>query len=346
MNRLPAKLGGVPAHVTIADVAKRAGVSVGTVSRVLNNAENCGMDVRLRVREAIDALGYTPNHAARSLKRRLTMQVALVVPDLANPVYTQMAVGVQGEAAAAGYHLTLVNSGGDWAEERLALQGLEERQVDGAIFCSLKVTQGFIRSVTVHAGSVCVIGGLPLDCPVDNVRLDSVRGAELAVEHLLGSGRRTVAFINGTSGTVPHDTRNRGYRQALAEAGIEYDGRLVASGDFTMVSGYEAVDRLRAQGLEFDALFCANDTMALGAMRRLQELKIAVPEQVAVVGMDDIEAARMSTPTLTTVSLLARERGRIACEMLLRRLTGEAGAEAEKVTVLPKLIRRESSATQ
>lgn len=344
MNRLPANKGGRPTPVTIADVARRAGVSVGTVSRVLNNAENCGMELRLRVREAMDALGYTPNHAARSLKRRLTMQFALVVPDLANPVYTQMAVGVQGEAAAAGYHLTLVNSGGDWAEERLALQSLEERQVDGAIFCSLNVTQSFMRSVTEHAGSVCVIGDLPLECPVDNVRLDSVGGAELAVEHLLGSGRRNVAFINGTAGTVPHVNRDRGYRQALAKAGIEFDERLVASGDFSMAGGYAAVDRLRAGGREFDALFCANDTMALGAMRRLQELRIAVPNQVAVVGMDDIEAARMSTPTLTTVSLLARERGRIACELLLRRLSGDAGGEAEKITVLPKLIRRESTA--
>lgn len=345
MNKQPIRKGGPGTSVTIADVAKRAGVSVGTVSRVLNNAENCGVEVRLRVREAMNALGYTPNHAARSLKRRLTMQIALVVPDLANPVYTQMAVGVQGEAAAAGYHLTLVNSGGDWAEERLALQSLEERQVDGAILCSLKVTQSFMRSVTEHAGNVCVIGRLPLDCPADNVRLDSVRGAELGVEHLLNSGHRTVAFINGTPGTVPQDTRDRGYRQALAKAGIEFDGRLVANGDFTMSGGYEAVDLLRIESGEFDALFCANDTMALGAMRRLQELNIAVPEQVSVLGMDDIEAARMSTPTLTTVSLLARERGRIACELLLRRLAGEAGTEAEKIVVLPKLIRRESTAT-
>ncbi len=331
-------------HVTIADVAERAGVSIGTVSRVLNNVENTGADVRLRVRGAVEALGYVPNHAARSLKRRLTMQVALVVPDLGNPVYAQMAVGVQREAAAAGYHLTLVSSGGDWGEERLALQSLEERQVDGAIFCSLNVTQNLVRSVAEHASSICVIGALPLDCPVDNVRLDSVRGAELAVEHLVGSGRRRIAFVNGTAGTVPHEVRDQGYRQALARAGIAHDGRLVASGDFTMAGGYAAVDRLLAAGAAFDALFCANDTMALGAMRRLQESEVSVPQHVAVVGMDDIEAARMSTPTLTTVSLLARERGRIACELLLRRLSGGAAGEPEKITVLPKLIQRESSA--
>ncbi|MFN2323826.1 MAG: LacI family DNA-binding transcriptional regulator [Trueperaceae bacterium] len=331
-------------HVTIADVAKRAGVSIGTVSRVLNNVENTGADVRLRVRGAVEALGYVPNHAARSLKRRLTMQIALVVPDLTNPVYAQMAVGVQREAAAAGYHLTLVSSGGDWAEERLALQSVEERQVDGAIVCSLTVTPSLVRAVAAHARSVCVIGGLPLDCPVDNVRLDSVRGAELAVEHLVATGRRRIAFVNGTSGTVPHDVRDHGYRQALARAGIAYDERWVARGDFTMAGGYEAVDRLLTTQVAFDALFCANDAMALGAMRRLQESRVSVPRQVAVVGMDDIEAARMSTPTLTTVSLLARERGRIACELLLRRLSGGAVGEPEKITVLPKLITRESSA--
>ncbi len=331
-------------HVTIADVAERAGVSVGTVSRVLNNVENTGADVRLRVRGAVEALGYVPNHAARSLKRRLTMQIALVVPDLGNPVYAQMAVGVQREAAASGYHLTLVSSGGDWSEERLALQSLEERQVDGAIVCSLNVTQNLVRSVAEHASSICVIGALPLDCPVDNVRLDSVRGAELAVEHLVGSGRRRVGFVNGTPGTVPHEVRDRGYRQALARAGIAYDERWVASGDFTMTGGYEAVDRLLDTRVPFEALFCANDMMALGAMRRLQESGVSVPRQVAVVGMDDIEAARMSTPTLTTVSLLARERGRIAGELLLRRLSGGGAGEPQKVTVLPKLITRESSA--
>ncbi|HZJ09502.1 MAG TPA: LacI family DNA-binding transcriptional regulator [Trueperaceae bacterium] len=332
------------ATVTISAVAKHAGVSVGTVSRVLNNADNIGSDVRLRVRKAMDALGYVPNHAARSLKRRLTRQIALVVPDLANPVYTQMAVGVQREAAASGYHLTLVNSGGDWAEERLALQSLEERQVDGAILCSLRVTPGFIRSVTSHADRVCVIGGLPLDCPVDNVRLDSVRGAELAVAHLLASGRSKIAFMNGTVGTVPFDARARGYRSALEQAGVEFDGRLVVSGDFTMAGGYGAVDLLRDQGAGFDGLLCANDAMALGAMRRLQELGVDVPADVAVVGMDDIEAARMSTPTLTTVALLARERGRIACELLLRRLGDGSAGEPEKITVLPKLIERESTA--
>ena len=342
MNRPHAKP-HVP-HVTIADVAKRAGVSIGTVSRVLNNVENCGMDVRVRVRGAVEALGYVPNHAARSLKRQLTMQLALVVPDLTNPVYAQMAVGVQREAAAAGYHLTLVSSGGDWSEERFALQSLAERQVDGAIVCSLHVTPSLVRAVAEHAGSICVIGGLPLECPVDNVRLDSLRGVALAVEHLVASGRRRIAFVNGTSGTVPHEVRDRGYRHALTEADLAVDERLVARGDFTMAGGYEAVDALMATGVAFDALFCANDMMALGAMRRLQELGTSVPRQVAVVGMDDIEAARMSTPTLTTVSLLARERGRIACELLLRRLSGAATAGPEKVTVVPKLIQRESSA--
>lgn len=328
---------------TIAAVAKRAGVSVGTVSRVLNNAENTGLEVRLRVRKAMDELGYVPNHAARSLKRDLTMQIALVVPDLANPVYTQMAIGAQREAAASGYHVTLVNSGGDWTEERLALQSVEERQVDGAILCSLHVSPAFVKAVADHAERVCVVGGLPLDCPVDNVRLDSVKGAELAVLHLAETGRRRIAFMNGTIGTVPYDARERGFRGAMARAELELDESLLTIGDFTMIGGYEAVDRLRGAA-PFDGLLCANDAMALGAMRRLLELGVPVPQDVGVVGMDDIEAARMITPTLTTVALLARERGRLACEALMRRLHAGGSAEPEKITVLPRLIRRESTA--
>lgn len=343
MTNVPTGSARGRSRVTIADVARHAGVSVGTVSRVINGAENCGVDVRVRVRDAIDALGYVPNHYARSLKRQLTMQIALVVPDLANPVYTQMAVGVQREAAAAGYYLTLVNSGGDWSEERLAMQSLEERQVDGVILCSLQITPSLVKMVASHAGSMSVIGGIPWDCPVDNVRLDSQRGAEIAVEHLLDRGRTAIAFINGTTRTMPHDARARGYRQALERAGIEYRADLVVNADFTMVSGYEAFGILRERGVAFDGLYCANDAMALGALRHVQEIGITVPEGLALVGMDDIEAARMSTPTLTTVSLLAQERGRIACELLLRRLSGDAPKEPQKVTVVPRLIRRESS---
>lgn len=344
MNDAAATGAGRRRRVTISDVADHAGVSVGTVSRVLNQAENCGLDVRRRVRESIEALGYVPNYAARSLKRDLTTQIGLVVPDLANPVYSQMVVGVQHEAAAAGYHLNVTNSGGTWSEERLALQSLEERQVDGVILCSLQMTPSVVRAVEAHADAVCVIGGLPMESPVDNVRLDSETGAALAVQHLLDGGRERVAFLNGTVGTTPHASRDRGYRRALRDADIEYDERLVALADFTMAGGYEGMRDLWERGTDFGGLLCANDAMALGALRYLQERGVAVPERLGVVGMDDIEAARMSTPTLTTVTSLARERGRIACQLLLARLTSEEDRDPEKITVTPKLILRESSA--
>lgn len=333
-----------PRRVTISDVAQHAGVSVGTVSRVLNRAENCGLDVRRRVRESIEALGYVPNHAARSLKRDLTTQIGLVVPDLANPIYSQMVVGVQREAAAAGYQLDVSNSAGAWSEERLALQSLEERQVDGVILCSLRITPSLVRAIEAHAGAVCVIGGLPLESPVDNVRLDSETGAALAVQHLLSSGRERIAFLNGSEGTTPSTSRDRGYRRALRNTGIPYDEEIVARSDFTMAGGYEGIRELWERGRAIDGLLCANDAMALGALRYLQEHGIAVPEHLGVVGMDDIEAARMSTPTLTTVTSLARERGRIACQLLLRRLRNSGAGAPEKVTVTPKLILRESSA--
>ncbi len=329
-------------RATIVDVATRAGVSIGTVSRVVNT--QAGPEAtRRRVLDAIADLDYVPNHVARSLKRRSTEQIALVVPDIANPVYVAMAKTIQRQAKERGFRLSLMSANDDPGGEEFALDSLEQMRVDGLIICSLKPTRKLVERLERVRGRVCVVGSVPEEARVDNVRVDSTGGAQEAVQHLLDSGRRRIGFINGAPGTVPAGTRSLGYRRALEENGLRVDEALIVNGEFSMAGGYRSVDRLLAGHDELDAIFCANDVIAFGAMRRLRELGIGVPSQVALVGMDDIDLAKISTPTLSTVSLLAEERGRLAAEMLLERLLGGAAEEPRKVTVTPRLIVRESS---
>jgi LacI family transcriptional regulator len=330
-------------RVTIVDVARRAGVSIGTVSRVLNNA-SCAAATRERVKEAVASLNYVPNHAAQSLKRQTTEQIALVIPDIANPVYVAMSKAVQQTAKSRGYRLVLVSTDENASEEEHALRSLEQRHADGLILCSLKPNPKLLKLVTHARQNVCVIGYLPDEAPVDNVRVDSASGAAMAVQHLIDQGRSRIGFINGTAGTVPAASRSRGFERALFDNRIPIDPELVVHADFTMTGGYRVTARLLEAEPGIDALFCANDVIALGAMRRLRELGRDVPGEIAVVGMDDIELGKVSTPTLTSVTLLASERGRIAAELLLERIKGGTTPdEPRKVTVMPRLIVRESS---
>lgn len=329
--------------ITITEVAELAGVSIGTVSRVLNNG-SCKPETRQRVREAMDSLNYVPNHVARSLKRQTTEQIALVIPDIANPVYVAMAKSVQQTAKDRGFRLSLISTDGNSSEEEHALKSLEQRHVDGLIICSLRPTAKLVRQVEKANSRICVIGQLPEDTQVDNIRVDSASGVAMAVQHLVDQGRQIIGFINGTARTVPAESRQRGFKRSLTENHLPVDPDLTIHADFTMVGGHAAVDVLLGNRPDIDAIFCANDAMAFGVLRRLRELGKRVPQDVALVGMDDIELGKVSTPTLTTVSLLAGERGRIAAELLLERLSGKQKAEEpRKIMVMPRLIVRESS---
>ncbi len=327
---------------TIVDVAKYADVSIGTVSRVVNNASNCRPETRDRVRQAMEALNFVPNHAARSLKRRSTEQIELVVPDIANPVYVAMAKAIQQSAKEHRYRLSLISTDNNPLEEGLAVKSLERQQVDGLIICSLRVTPKFVTEVEAASSRVCVIGRMPSEARVDNVRVDSAHGAALAVKHLAEGGRKHIAFINGEARTVPAESRQVGYERGLIESHLVHDPLRITHADFTMAGGYTAVDSLFAQNSEIDAIFCANDVIAVGALRRLRELNKQIPKDVAVVGMDDIDLCKVTSPTLTSVSLLAGERGRVAADLLFERLASPE-LEPRKVTVMPKLIIRESS---
>ncbi|WP_377273521.1 LacI family DNA-binding transcriptional regulator [Peterkaempfera sp. SMS 1(5)a] len=326
---------------TIETIARHAGVSTASVSRVLRGLGGLPETVK-KVQAAAAELGYVPNAMARSLRGGQSRQVTFAMPDIGNPVYVAMMRHIQATAGAAGYRLLLHSTQADPVEELAALRALADRHSDGLILCPIRVTPAHLDELGRAAAPVVVIGSLPEDLAVDSVRADSVTGAELAVRHLADTGRRRIGLLNGPADTVPGAARHQGYERALAACGLRYDDALTASGRFDAQSGEEAARRLLDRVPDLDALFCANDLIAVGALRALRSTGRTVPQDVAVVGVDNTDLAEACWPALTSVDLGAHERGRLAAELLLSRLGDEVQAPVSRLAVQPRLIVRES----
>lgn len=335
-----ASAGGKPP--TIETIARHAGVSIASVSRVLNGIGGRPSTVR-KVRQAVEDLGYVPNAVAQSLRGGRTGQVGFAVEDIGNPVYVAMVRRIQAVTKAAGYRLVLHSTGADADEELQTLRGLADRHTEGLILSPIRVTERHIEALRAPAAPVVVIGSLPDDVPVDNVRTDSRTGARLAVRHLYEQGRRRIAILNGPLDTVPGHARDVGYRQGLEECGLEPDEALVDIGEFQTEAGAQAAARALERAPDLDALFCANDVIAVGALRTLRAAGRRVPEDVAVIGMDDTELGRITSPTLSSVGLGSEKRGELAAQLLVDRLDGAEQRPPRRLTVPPELVVREST---
>lgn len=331
----------MPDGPTITTIAEHAGVSIASVSRVLNGLPT-RPETESKVMRAADELGYVRNAVARSLKSRRTHQIAFAMADIGNPAYLAMVRQIQPVLKAAGYRLVLHSTDAVVADEIDVLRSLGERYVDGLIMCPIRVTDDHLRMIAGARAPVVIIGLVPEGTPVDNVRADSREGVRLAVDHLYGLGRRRIGFLNGPLDTVPGAARDAAYREALDQLGLPYERELVEVGDFYREAGAQAARRLLERTPGVDALMCANDLIALGALDVLREYGRRVPHDVAVVGMDDTDLAAASWPTLTSVSLGSAERGRVAAQLLLARLD-QGEHEPTVVTVPPRLIVREST---
>jgi len=266
----------------------------------------------------------------------------LAVADIGNPVYVAMAKAVQQVAKEQGYRLVLLSTEALASEEFGIIRSLSKQYVDGLIISPLLYSDKHRELIKQAKRPVVVITGTESDPDIDSVLVDSSQGVRLAMEHLLAQGRSRIAFLNGRPDTVPGVARLNGYYTSVIEHGLPRDDSLVFASDFTLAGGYQVAGQILEDSRP-DAIMCANDLMALGVMRYLREQGLRVPEDVAVVGMDDIEHAATSFPSLTTVSLLAAERGRMAAELLLNRLTSEEGQKPRQLQVVPRLIVRESS---
>jgi DNA-binding LacI/PurR family transcriptional regulator len=316
----------------MADVAAVAGVSGQTVSRVVNASPRVDPLTRERVERAMSELGYRPHRAARALRTGRSHTIGLVVSTLATVGNSRMLQAIADAAAARGYALTVVTaSGADAVADGFAR--LRDQGVDGAIV--LNEATASARAVDVPAGLALVVVDSPLDDRYVVVQTDHAAGAASAVAHLLQRGHRTVHLLAGPTGSFAADERERGWREALAAAGVR-EGT-VLRGDWTSASGHAAVAALPA---EATALFAANDQMALGALRGLAEAGRAVPESVAVVGFDDVADAADFRPPLTTVRQDFDALGAAAVAALADAIGGTRPAG---VVLTPQLVVRASS---
>jgi LacI family transcriptional regulator len=337
----PSDTGAAP---TITTVARLANVSVASASRVLNGIRT-NPDTLEKVMAAAQSVGYAPNAAARSLRSRRTGQIAFAMPDVANPVYTTMVSSIQEVARAAGCRLMLHSTGADPEDELEMLRDLKQRFVDGLILASLDLTDAHAQELARAAAPVVVIGRPPAGTQVDTVQANSRKGAADAVRHLHEAGRRHIGFLNGPQGTVPGSSRRLGYLDGLRSCGLTRDETLCeVADDFTVQAGRAAAARLLVR-TKPDALFCANDLLAAGALAALREAGRDLPREVAVVGMDNTGLAELTWPPLTTIDLGSAERARVAAELLVTRIEDPERAPCS-VRVEPRLVVRASSGTE
>ena len=326
---------------TISAVARHAGVSVASVSRVMN-----GMSARPKteklVKAAIAELGYQPNSAARALKVRESDQICLSFADLGNPAYVSMTRGVGRVLRDSKYRLLLSSSFSSVGEIIEQLKSMGRGYADGLIISPIYSDPEITELIARLKIPVVLIGTAPEGLKVDNVHIDSSVGIKMAVTHLRDRGRKRIGLLNGPLNTNPGYRRSEGFKRIINSLKLSIDTeQIILAEDFSSHGAYKVLAKT-THLREFDALVCGNDLMAAGALKFLFEVGISVPDKMAIVGIDNTELGSLIRPTLTSVDLLAEKRGELAAELLLDRIKNPDFAP-RKVLVKPELIVRASS---
>ncbi|PTL78513.1 LacI family DNA-binding transcriptional regulator [Vitiosangium sp. GDMCC 1.1324] len=330
-----------PNAVTLEEVARRAGVSPSTVSRILNGTARVRESKRQAVEQAIADLDYRPNVMAQGLARGSSMSVGVITQDIASPFYNESLKGIEDSLAGAGSGYAPLFVSGHWKKEKEAecLSLLAARRVDGLV-----VLTGVVDDATLldHATRMpLVITGRNLQGPnVVSIHADNEQAGFDATQHLIELGHTRIAHISGPEGNLDAQARLAGYRRALKEANLPVEERLIATGDFHETGGLLAVNQLLETRLNFTALFVANDQMAYGARLVLYRKGIRVPEDVSIIGFDDLPASLYSTPPLTTVRQPAYDLGKMAGDAILRLIHGQ---KVSIPTIPLQVIVREST---
>jgi LacI family transcriptional regulator len=329
-------------RVTMADVAREAGVSLMTVSRAINGKEGISHSTRDRIQDIIDRLGYRPSDIARSLVTDRTGTIGLVVIDNTNPFFSEFARGVEHEAYAQGYNVFLCNTDEDIEREQAILHSLEEKRVDGIILCSPRLDESPLRSALKRHAAVVIINRRLAEPRLGMILVDDERGGRIMTEHLLSRGHRAIGYLSGPSRSFSGQLRAAGYRAALCAAGIQPNPAWERDCLPVVESGREAALDLLTRQPELTALFCYNDLSAVGALQACADLGRRVPADVAIAGFDDVPLAAWVTPPLTTCHVPMCDLGSRAMRLLLEHIQG-CRSTCEDILIEPELIIRDSA---
>lgn len=333
---------------TLEEIAKVAGVSRSTVSRVVNEEPNVREDVRERVWQVVEDLSYHPNAAARSLARHHSQILGIVIPQavtfiFGDPFFPTLLQGISDAASEQDYHLMLSMLSERSAEKDFYRRALRSRMLDGVIISSALLDDPMIPQLIKDRTPFVVVGRTPHYPEVSYVDVDNVHGAQMAAAHLVHQGRRRIAIITGPLRTIPSTDRLTGYQLALREAGLPVDQSLIAEGDFTEVGGYVAMQKLLPA--KPDAVFAGSDLMALGAMRALRQVGARVPEDIALMGFDDAQVAAYTDPPLTTIRQPVYALGTTATALLLQLIESDTQDPVRAILPVELVVRRSCGAT-
>jgi LacI family transcriptional regulator len=328
------------------DVAKRANVSQAMVSYVLNgnNGVTVPAETRQRILDAMSELGYQPSKIARSLRTSKTYTIAGVIPDILNPFYPAFQRGIQDVADAENYDLITYNTYANPDKERSFCQSLLQGRADGLIAVLFHVNATDLLPLLERGIPVVRLEAMykaPGGYPLDNIYADNTAAAYTAVSYLIGKGHRRIGMLAGHAGPSRH--RIAGYWQALTEHQITPDPTLIETTEFNEIGGYTGMQAFLARATNLTAVFALNDLMAIGAMQAIRDTGLRIPDDIAVVGFDDIPAARLMNPSLTTVSQHQEQIGRRAAQLLFERLNGDAPAGGRTESMPFELIARQSA---
>jgi len=330
---------------TMKRIAGDLGVSVTTVSKVLNHHADIGRETRARVLARVEELGYRPNAVARSLTLRRTHTLGVIIPDLMHSFFVEIMAGLERVVSARRYGLLLCSSGEDAQKERAEIEMLRARQVDGIVLASANATGNtkLLRELTSHGTALVMIDRddhPKVEC--HRVLTNDVEVGRLATAHLIDRGRRTVAHIGGPP-IVHARRREEGYRRAIADGDLPIRKEWIAPGGFMEADGYRAMQQLLTLRPRLDGVFAVNDPAAIGAMKAIWDAGLRVPEDIAVVGAGDVAYSDLIRVPLTTVRWSKQDLGRRAAELILDQIDADGDVSPQRVIIAPELVVRSSS---
>jgi LacI family transcriptional regulator len=328
-------------YITLKMVAERAGVSVNTASRAINNKPDISKETKKRILQIAKELGYIRNAAAVALRTKKTGTIGAVIADNRNPFYAEVLNGIEEAAREKNYHIILANTQRNYQKEEEVINLLLAKRVDGLLITPVQDRDDDIKNLIDANIPFVVVGRDFENIEVDAVYNDEVKGGFLATEYLIKKGHKKIASINGFLHKSPAKGRLEGYKKALKKYGIPFDDALVTVGDIDVKDGYERTKQLLEKGLNFTAIFAYNDMMAFGAMQAIKEKGLRIPEDIGLVGYDDIPFASLISPPLTTIRLKKQDLGVESVKLLLSRINGNR-KKTKKVMLGVELQIRES----